>query len=166
MPAVVEYSGYEPGAVERVVALHMDYYAPHWNFGPAFEKYLNEGLNDFTARLNPANDLFLVAKLNGRIVGSVSIDGSGPAAGGAQLRWFILDQTIHGKGIGGGLLARAMDFVREVGHRHVHLFTFEGLDAACRLYEKHGFRLTETLPSDNTYGTPVTGLRYDWETAD
>lgn len=160
MTEETEYSGFEPGAVERIIALHMDYYGPHWLFGDAFRKYLQEGLSEFTSRLNPERDLFLIAKRKGEIVGSVCIDGS--AAEDAQLRWFILDQSMHGKGIGNGLMERAMAFVREAGHRHVYLFTFQGLDAACRLYEKNGFRLTETLPADNTYGTPVTGLRYDW----
>ena len=155
-----EYAGFEPGAVERIVALHMNYYGPNWHFGPAFEKYLVDGLGEFTARLNPEKDLFLVAKRGGEIVGSVCIDGS--ATEDAQLRWFILDPSIHGRGIGNGLLSRAMAFVRSAGHRHVYLFTFKGLDSACRLYEKHGYRLTETLDADNTYGTPVTGLRYDW----
>lgn len=160
MPEDTEYSGYEPGAVDRIIALHMDYYGPNWHFGPAFREYLKDGLGEFTARLNPDRDLFLVAKRQGEIVGSVCIDGSGSES--AQLRWFILDPAIHGKGIGNGLLSRAMDFVRQAGHRHVYLYTFAGLDAACRLYEKHGFHLTETLAQDNTYGTPVTGLRYDW----
>lgn len=160
----IEYSGYEPGAVDRVVALHMNYYTPNWRFGPAFQEYLIDGLGEFVARLDPRKDLFLLAKRKGEIVGSLCIDGS--QSQHAQLRWFILDPTIHGKGIGNGLMTRAMAFVRRAGHRHVFLYTFQGLDAACRLYEKHGFRLTQTLPEDNTYGTPVTGLRYDWEDQD
>ena len=160
MSTETEYSGFETGAVERVIALHMDYYGPNWQFGPAFEKYLLDGLNEFTARLNPEKDLFLVAKRGGEIVGSVCIDGS--AAESAQLRWFILDQSCHGMGIGNGLMSRAMAFVEKAEHRHVFLYTFVGLNAACRLYEKHGFHLTETLAEDNTYGTPVTALRYDW----
>ena len=160
MSEETEYSGFEPGAVERIVALHMGYYGPNWHFGPAFKKYLMDGLGEFAARIDPEKDLFLVAKREGKIVGSVCIDGS--ATEDAQLRWFILDPSIHGRGIGNGLLSRAMAFVRSAGHRHVYLFTFKGLDSACRLYEKHGYRLTETLAADNTYGTPVTGLRYDW----
>lgn len=156
----IEYSGFEPGAVDQVIDLHMDYYTPHWGFGPAFRTYLTDGLGVFTSRLNPDRDLFLLAKLHGEIVGSVCIDGT--TSPDAQLRWFILDQAVHGKGIGNGLLAGAMDFVKRAGHKHVYLYTFQGLDAACRLYERHGFHLTETLPADNTYGTPVTGLRYDW----
>ena len=156
----IEFAGFEPGAVKRIIALHMAYYGPHWQFGKAFETYLQDGLNEFTARLDPDRDLFLTAKHGGRIVGSVCIDGSGSEI--AQLRWFILDETVHGKGIGHGLLTRAMDFVRHAGHERVFLYTFEGLDAACALYTKHGFDLTETLPADNTYGKPVTGLRYEW----
>ena len=39
------------------------------------------------------------------------------------------------------LLAAAMDFCQSRHYERVHLWTFEGLDAARHLYEKSGFRL-------------------------
>lgn len=38
--------------------------------------------------------------MNGRIVGSVAIDGEDLAPGEAHLRWFILDDGCRGHGVG------------------------------------------------------------------
>lgn len=43
--------------------------------------------------------------------------------------------------IGQRLLTAVLDFCQERNCRRSHLATFEGLDAARHLYEKHGFRL-------------------------
>ena len=39
------------------------------------------------------------------------------------------------------MIADAMEFCRHAGYGRVHLWTFEGLEAARHLYEKAGFRL-------------------------
>lgn len=103
---------------------------------------------------------FWSASSDGRIVGSVSINGDREDPATARLRWFILEPSLQGQGLGGRLLSAALDFCRAQGVRQVVLWTFAGLDAARHLYERHGFRLTEEKPHQG-WGPPVTAQRFD-----
>ena len=53
--------------------------------------------------------------------------------------FFILDESLRGRGLGQYILAEAMQFCREKGYRRLRLTTLPGLDAAMRLYSAHGF---------------------------
>jgi GNAT superfamily N-acetyltransferase len=136
------YSHYRPGDLGRVVWLHGDYYHRHWGFDLSFEAQEARELTDFLLRLDPSRDLFLAARLGEDLVGAIAIDG-GDGSGIARLRWFIVDERRHGLGLGRGLIRRALDFCRRVGHQKVFLWTFEGLSAARSLYDEEGFQVTE-----------------------
>jgi GNAT superfamily N-acetyltransferase len=139
-PAGIEIrNGYHPGVIGRIVELHGAYYAAHWGFGAFFEARMARELGAFVDRFDPARDGLWSAVCGGRVVGSIAIDGSGAEA--AHLRWFILDESLHGRGTGRRLLEAAIGFCRRSGHRRVVLWTFAGLDAARRLYEQAGFRV-------------------------
>ena len=76
------------------------------------------------------------------------------------MRFFIVDSAHRGAGLGEQLMRTALDFCRSAGHQRVFLTTFAGLDAARKLYERHGFVLTEER-SDRTWGLEVTEQRFD-----
>lgn len=57
------------------------------------------------------------------------------------MRWFILDDSCRGTGIGRRLLSEAMAFCDSHQFSAVQLWTFKGLDAARKLYESFGFTL-------------------------
>ena len=129
-----------------------------------FESLVARELGEFLGRMNPARDGFWLARVNGDIAGSISIDGSidGTGAGGgkggsegARLRWFILDPAYRGQGIGNRLMEEAMAFCDQAGIRKVVLWTFAGLHAARSLYERHGFELREEH-EDDQWGKTVT----------
>lgn len=61
----------------------------------------------------------------------------------AHLRWFIVDDSIRGSGVGRQLLSSPMDFVDRHAFAETRLWTFDGLDAARHLYEQHGFVMEE-----------------------
>ncbi|MCC6611485.1 MAG: GNAT family N-acetyltransferase [Burkholderiales bacterium] len=143
MASAIEISGYEPGAIGRVVELHATYYWKSWSFDVAFEAKVAAGLGEFFGRFNPAIDGFWIAKLGSETVGSITIDGGDWREEGARLRWFIVDEAARGKGAGQALMERAMDFCRKAGHSRVYLWTFAGLAASRRLYETHGFRVVQ-----------------------
>ncbi|MGF6372593.1 GNAT superfamily N-acetyltransferase [Paraburkholderia sp. RAU6.4a] len=95
---------------------------------------------------------------NGRTLASVVIDGDNDT-GVAHLRWFIVDDSLRGAGIGRQLLSHAMRFVDE-RFDETYLWTFKGLDAARHLYESFGFRLSEE--SEGTqWGTRVVEQRFN-----
>jgi len=139
--------------------MHGRYYAREWGFPPSFEALVARELADFVDAYDPARDGLWLFDAR-RVLASIAIVG--PRDGTpARLRWFIADDDARGTGAGSALMQAAMDFVRGAGWRHVYLTTFEGLDPARRLYERHGFTLTDAHPDDH-WGAVVNEQRFDW----
>ncbi|CAH1665706.1 bifunctional helix-turn-helix transcriptional regulator/GNAT family N-acetyltransferase [Chelatococcus asaccharovorans] len=140
-------SGYRTGLIACITQMHALYYARTSGFGRRFESVVAGGLAAFCDRLdNPANAIW-VAMRAGEIVGSVAIDGEdmaqGPGPGIAHLRWFIVDDSVRGGGVGRRLIASALAFADDAGFAETHLWTFAGLTAARHLYEANGFDCVE-----------------------
>lgn len=152
-------SGYHPGMIGRITEMHGSYYAREHHFGAFFEAKVGAGLAEFAGRLdNPCNRIWL-AMQNGRIVGSVAIDGEDLGNNEAHLRWFILDDGCRGSGAGRKLMTAAMQFCDEQGFSAVQLWTFNQLSAARRLYESFGFTLTQEWQGDQ-WGSELTEQQF------
>jgi len=128
------------------------------------------GLQNYAAALKAASGAQSHARPLGRIVIKtgyatsiigriVELLGSYLGDGLAHLRWFIIGDEIRGGGVGGALLARALDFCDEHGYRETRLWTVKGLDAARRLYEKNGFVLADEYTGDQ-WGTDVVEQKF------
>ena len=135
------YTGYLPGSIGRVVELHGKYYAENWNFGAYFEAKVAAAMAEFSARYDPQRDATWLVLKDGRVEGSITIDGIHAESEGAHLRWFILSDVLRGNGYGHQLLNNAIRFCEERDYPSIYLQTFEGLHAARKLYEGAGFRL-------------------------
>jgi len=153
-------SGYIPGAIGRIAELHGTYYARHWGFGAFFEAKVAAGLAEFIQRRNESRDGFWTAGPGDRIEAGIAIDGIRADTDGAHLRWFIVSEALHGRGIGSRLLDAALAFCRERAYRRVYLWTFEGLDGARHLYEKRGFTLVDQFRGTQ-WGPPVNEQRFE-----
>ncbi len=148
MTEVLEMTGYRPGALAQVVQLHMDYYAPVWGFGSAFETRIAGGLAAFLSHLDDTRDHFRCVYAKDRLLASITIDGKAADDEGAHLRWFIVSEAARGKGLGRRLLTEAITFCQERGYRRIFLTTFAGLETARHLYEAFGFRLVQEQEED------------------
>lgn len=149
-------TGWQPGAIGDIVALHGRYYALHWNFGPFFEAKVASELAAFMRdRHRTASQLWCAMDERDRLVGSAAIDGAGGTEGGAHLRWFIVDPRCQGMGVGARLLDAAIAHCREQGFASVYLWAFTGLHAVRHLCESRGFTLTQEMEG-TTWGKPVT----------
>ncbi len=144
----VQLTGYAPGDIGRVIALHADYYAARWGFGRDFETKVAQELGAFLAGFREGADGFWVARAEGALAGSLSIHGRDAGKNGPRLRFFITDPAYQGRGVGAKLMDAAMALCDRAGFARVWLTTFEGLDSARRLYERHGFHLIETQLGD------------------
>ena len=153
--------GWRPGLLGDVVALQARYYAEAWGFGPFFEAKLAREMAELAGRYDPRQDLILSSDDGARTTGSITVDGSDPAApaGFLHLRWFILSDGSRGHGLGRALLDESLGFARATRRPGVFLWTFAGLDAARRLYDAAGFRLVEEKAGE-TWGTRVTEQRF------
>lgn len=152
-------TGYQPGMVGRITEMHAAFYSANSGFGQFFESQVATGVADFAGRLHePCNRVWL-AMLNGRIVGSLAVDGQDLGDNKAHLRWFVLDDGCRGSGIGRAMMTEAMAFCDSRGFTEVHLWTFKGLLAARKLYEACGFYLKHEEQGEQ-WGSPVTEQQF------
>ncbi|GAA0573388.1 GNAT family N-acetyltransferase [Craurococcus roseus] len=147
-----------PGLVGDIAALHARFYARSHGFGAAFERKVAAEFGALLAGFDPRRDLLRAAEGDGRFPGSTAVDGAGwPDA--AQLRFFILDPALHGRGLGRRWLAEAVAHARVAGFRRMFLWTLGGLGAATALYEEAGFRLEEESVAAQ-FGAPALERRF------
>ncbi|MFC1858345.1 GNAT family N-acetyltransferase [Thermodesulfobacteriota bacterium] len=139
----METVGYFPGVIGKVIELHAVYYFENWGFDVSFETQEGKELSEFMAGFDEKRDGFWATIIDNEFAGCVAIDGNFPEDEGARLRWFIVDPKFQGKGAGSALIREAVDFCKSTGYKRVFLWTFEGLDAARRLYEREGFYLAQ-----------------------
>lgn len=135
--------GYRPGAIGRITELHAVYYHEHWGFDLFFESQVATRLSEFLNRYHDSHDGLWLALTQGRIIGSIVIDGIEASSEGAHLRWFIVAPEYQGRGVGRKLIGAAIQFCKRSGFRRVYLHTFAGLDAARHLYQEAGFTLRQ-----------------------
>lgn len=151
--------GYRPGLIAQVTLLHALYYSQASGFGQRFESVVAAGLAGFCDRLASPRNAIWAATRGGDVVGSVAIDGEDLGPGTAHLRWFIVDDSARGHGVGRRLLSSALHFADSLGVGETQLWTFAGLDAARHLYEQHGFACVEERPGSQ-WGTTVLEQRF------
>lgn len=152
-------AGYQAGLIGKTALMHATYYHRAFGFGQFFESRVASDLVPFCARLDHPKSNFWTAQRNGRILGTIAIDGEDLGPGIAHLRWFILDPSLRGQGIGQKLLSTAIDFCRKTGQEEILLWTFKGLNAARKLYESHGFALQEEVEGEQ-WGKRVLEQRF------
>jgi GNAT superfamily N-acetyltransferase len=160
MPKIEIARGYTSGSLGRVAELHGTYYHQHWGFGLFFEARVAVELAEFLQRYDEKRDGFWTVWADGRLEGSITIDGIKAATEGAHLRWFIVSDALRGKGAGNMLIDAAISFCRNKGYRNLYLWTFEGLGAARHLYEKGGFKLVAEHRGTQ-WGKEVTEQRFE-----
>jgi ribosomal protein S18 acetylase RimI-like enzyme len=128
-----------PGDLGMIVHLHGILYAREYGLDTTFEPYVAKPLAEFVLA---GNGRVWVAERGERIVGCIAlVDGED---GEGQLRWFLLAPEARGSGLGRRLLGAALAYARERRMPRVFLWSFSDLAAALTLYERAGFKVTET----------------------
>ncbi|MPZ59693.1 MAG: GNAT family N-acetyltransferase [Propionibacteriales bacterium] len=163
--------GPEPGDLGTVLAMHGDLYRREYDFDERFEAHVAHGLTQFAAALGEARDRsdghepgwLWVAERSGRTVGTVALTDEGGGTG--QLRWFLVDPSARGSGLGRRLLRALLDHAQARGFTHIKLWTVHLLDAAAHLYVEAGFRRIERI-SARRFGHELEEVRYDLDLTD
>jgi GNAT superfamily N-acetyltransferase len=158
------HHGWSAGLIGWVVRQHGLYYAKHWQLGAQFEALVAQGLGELMLRYNPETDCLMSLRYGDTIIASLTIDGGHQAREtlGARLRYVIIDENWQSKGLGGILMAEAMQFLQKNRISRAYLTTFKGLDAARKLYERHNFRLVEEN-LDQHWGVPLFEQKFVWQ---
>jgi GNAT superfamily N-acetyltransferase len=148
-----------PGDLGRVVELHGVVYAAEFGLDHSFEAYAAETVADVGRQWRPERDRLWLAEVDGRLVGCVGILGRDDDA--AQLRWFLVDPSLRGRGLGRRLLNDAIAFCRAADYKSIFLWTADFCVDAARLYLAAGFRRSEVKPPGTMGSKPVVEERYD-----
>jgi RimJ/RimL family protein N-acetyltransferase len=122
-----------------VVHLHGLIYAREYGLDTSFEPYVARPLADC---ILDGRGRVWIAEDGHRVVGSIAMVDADAQVG--QLRWFLLVPEVRGSGLGRRLLDAALTYGRERGFSRIFLWTFSDLEGARRLYERAGFKVTET----------------------
>jgi GNAT superfamily N-acetyltransferase len=125
-----------PGDLGAVVCLHGTVYAREYGFDTTFEAYVAGPLAEFVLTRSDRDRLW-IAERGGRLAGCVGVAGTSPQE--AQLRWFLVEPSARGAGLGRRLLEEAVAFCGGCGYDAVFLWTVSALEAAGRLYRAFGF---------------------------
>lgn len=145
-----------PGDLGTIVHLHGIIYAKERGFDPTFEAYVAGPLAEFIVRQD-ARERLWIAELDKRIVGCVAIVAA--SARTAQLRWFLVDPLVRGKGLGGALLQEAIAFCRSCRFEEIVLWTESALTVAAELYGAAGFKKTGEVPGKR-WGVELVEEKY------
>jgi ribosomal protein S18 acetylase RimI-like enzyme len=146
-----------PGDVGYVTYLHGTLYAAECGWDHTFEAYVAGPLAEFAKSQKHRERIWIIEK-GPEIVGSIAIVEASDDE--AQLRWFLLQPSLRGQGIGRFLMDEVMRFCREKEYRRIILLTEKSLLAAAKLYEDYGFVLTEQKTHE-LWGSIITDQKYE-----
>lgn len=135
---IVIRCGMKPGDLGAIVTLHGEYYYRHNGFDTTFEPYVAMPLSELVLRQS-SKECVWVIESNGAVKGCIAIADNG--GGLAQLRWFLVDESLQGLGLGRRLIDSALHFAREQGYLAIVLWTVDLQDKAIHLYRQNGFVL-------------------------
>lgn len=102
----------------------------------------------------------LVAEIDERVVGAVSVGADRDDSGLGELWAINLDPDVFGTGVGQELFVAGVDRLRELGFRKAVLWVVQENDRARRFYERNGWRPDGTEKTVAFGGVDVVELRY------
>jgi GNAT superfamily N-acetyltransferase len=150
---------YEPADVEYVIKRHRELYEGEMNYSSVFGDYVEKYVVEFDKSHDQAMENMWIAEVNGRQIGVIAIVKVDENT--AQLRWFLVEPSMRGKGIGHILMKTVIDFCKDKKYNQVILWTVNILPAARHLYKAYGFELVESVENDTWTKDVINEERWD-----
>lgn len=144
--------------IDYVISRHRILYGEEYGLSSIFGDYVEKGVHHFAQHFDCEKECMLVPEMDGQPVGSIVIVKADDET--AQLRYFLIEPEIRGRGIGHKLVDTALDFCREKGYKHIFLETISFLETARHIYASKGFKLTHSH-ANPTWGKNVLEERWD-----
>lgn len=157
----IKIRSYEEKDIDYIVKRHTDLYATEYGFSPRFTEYVKTYVEKFHAHHDENRENIWIAEKEGNPVGVIAVVKNEEDT--AQLRWFLIEPDLRGKGLGRKLMKTALGFCREKGYKHIFLLTVDILETARRMYAKYGFTLTETSENHEWADFVVKEERWDMD---
>jgi GNAT superfamily N-acetyltransferase len=151
-----------PGDLGAIIKLHGNLYSREYGLDSSFEGHVAASVSRAAIRGFPTERerIWLVEGVAG-VQGSLALTDEGGGEG--TIRWFVLDPSLRGRGLGGRLVAELMDAAREIGYERLSLETFSELTIAARIYRSHGFEVVWADPAPRWGREEITYQRYELE---
>ena len=147
-----------PGDVGEVIALHGRLYAEEYGLDATMEGYVASGIGEWITGPSAGPGRLWVVDGDRGVAGAIAITAASRQV--ALLRWFLLDASLRGRGLGRELLDRALEFARESGYERVVLETFSELEGAAALYGAAGFERVDAWRVE-LWGRELERERYE-----
>lgn len=144
--------------IDYVISRHRVLYEEEYGLTPVFSYYVEKGVHHFAKHYDKNFECMLIAEIEKKPVGSIVIVKSDDST--AQLRYFLIEPEMRGRGLGHKLVKLALAFCREKSYMHVFLETISSLKTARYIYKSHGFIL-KTSHENPTWGENVLEERWD-----
>ena len=128
--------------IDWLVERHATLYAQDDGFDDTFGPLVRSILEAFQGEHDTACEQGWIAQADGARLGSifcVRLDATT-----AKLRLFLLVPEARSRGVGRQLLAQCMSFARDAGYQGMQLWTHESHQAACALYARNGWTLSDS----------------------
>jgi DNA-binding MarR family transcriptional regulator/GNAT superfamily N-acetyltransferase len=149
---------FTPKDIDYIIDRHRALYEAEFGFTSEFGDYVEEYVKKFMENFDASRETIWIAEENGVSVGVIAIVKADDIT--AQLRWFLIEPELRGRGLGHKLMNAAVDFSRDEGYKHIFLWTVNILAPARHLYKEHGFSLTEQKEHE-LWGHHLTEERWD-----
>jgi N-acetylglutamate synthase-like GNAT family acetyltransferase len=135
-----------PGDLGRFLALNAPIFSREYGVDRRHEAFVEASVGDAARRGFPGNrEAIWIVERDGEFAGCLGLTDEGDVG---MVRWFILDPSVQGRGLGRRLLGELIERARELGYERLRLETFSLLRAAAHLYRLFGFEVVgeETAP--------------------
>ncbi|WP_145325344.1 bifunctional helix-turn-helix transcriptional regulator/GNAT family N-acetyltransferase [Paenibacillus xylanexedens] len=119
---------------EIMIEKQREFYTENCGFDENFIGYLR---STFEAKI----EKIWIAEVDGEFAGCIGLVKKDDKT--ALLRWFIIDSSVRGKGVGTKLIQTLIKYCQKTQYEKLSLETVSQLKTARRLYSKFGFELTE-----------------------
>jgi DNA-binding MarR family transcriptional regulator/GNAT superfamily N-acetyltransferase len=143
------------GDLGMVTARQAILYAREYGWDMDYEALVARILADFRKTFDPDREAGWIAEMDGRMVGSVFLM-AGDKSDVGKLRLLYVEPDARGAGVGSMLVTTCIERARQVGFRHLELWTNSVLTAARSIYEGAGFQLIDETPH-RSFGQDLVG---------
>jgi GNAT superfamily N-acetyltransferase len=152
---------YKQTDMDFIIKRHKELYEDEYGFSSEFGDYVEKYVLKFHDYHDENRENIWIVEKDGKQIGVIAIVSADEAA--AQLRWFLIEPEMRGRGLGHKLVKTAIDFCREKNYKHILLWTVNILGAARNLYKAYGFTLTESVKNDSWSKDIIYEERWDLE---
>lgn len=144
--------------IDYVIYRHQILYKDEYGLSSAFSDYVDKGVHYFVQHFDASKECMLIPEIDKHPVGSIAIAKVDDKI--AQLRYYLLEPEVRGKGLGHKLVDMALMFCREKGYTHIFLETISALKTARHIYKSKGFEITHTHENPK-WGKDILEERWD-----